>query len=133
MGVLIEHYGGKFPVWLAPTQVRVIPVSQDYLGAADKAAAEIEAAKIRVDVDNRDESVSKKIRDSEKEWIPYTIVIGEKEAGKEKLPVRIRETGKLVEYSPNDLSTEINDVVGDKPWRPLPMPRYMQQRPKFSG
>ena len=121
------------PLWLAPTQVRVIPVSQDYLGAADKAAAEIEAAKIRVDVDNRDESVSKKIRDSEKEWIPYTIVIGEKEAGKEKLPVRIRETGKLVEYSPSDLSAEINDVVGDKPWRPLPMPRYMQQRPKFSG
>jgi threonyl-tRNA synthetase len=121
------------PLWLAPTQVRVIPVSQDHLGAADKAAAEIEASKIRVDVDNRDETVGKKIRDSEKEWIPYTIVIGEKEAGKEKLPVRLRETGKLVEYSPSDLAKEIKDTVGDKPWRPLPVPRYLQQRPKFSG
>ena len=77
--------------------------------------------------------MSKKIRDSEKEWIPYTIVIGEKEAGKEKLPIRIRETGKLVKYSPSDLIGEIKGVVGDKPWRPLPMPRYLQQRPKFSG
>jgi len=121
------------PLWLQPTQVRVIPVSQDYLGAADKIAAEIEASKIRVDVDNRDESVGKKIRDSEKEWIHYTLVIGEKEAGKEKMPVRVRETGKLVEYSPAELAKEIKGIVGDKPWRPLPVPRYLQQRPKFSG
>jgi threonyl-tRNA synthetase len=120
------------PLWLQPTQVRVIPVSQDYLGAADKIAAAIESEKIRVDVDNRDESVGKKIRDSEKEWIPYTLVIGEKEAGKEKIPVRVRGTGKLSEYSPADLAQEIKDVVGDKPWRPLPVPRYLQQRPKFS-
>jgi len=123
----------SLPLWLVPTQVRVIPVSQDHLEAANKAVAEIESAKIRVDVDNRDETVGKKIRDSEKEWIPYTIVIGEKETGKEKLPVRVRETGKLVEYSTGDLASEIRGVVGDKPWRPLPVPKYLQSRPKFSG
>jgi threonyl-tRNA synthetase len=123
----------SLPLWLAPTQVRVIPVSQDYLEAANKAVAEIESAKIRVDVDNREETVGKKIRDSEKEWIPYTIVIGEKETGKEKLPVRIRETGKLVEYSTDDLASEIKHIVGDKPWRSLPLPKYLQARPKFSN
>jgi len=120
------------PLWLQPTQVRVIPVSQEYLGAADMIAASIESENIRVDVDNRDESVGKKIRDSEKEWIPYTLVIGEKEAGKEKIPVRVRQTGKLSEYSPSDLAAEIKKIVGNKPWRPLPVPRYLQHRPKFS-
>jgi len=47
--------------------------------------------------------------------------------------VRVRETGKLSEYSPADLAAEIKGVIGDKPWRPLPLPRYLQSRPKFSG
>jgi threonyl-tRNA synthetase len=123
----------SLPLWLCPTQVRVIPVGQDFLAAADKVAAEITASKIRVDVDNRDETVGKKIRDSEKEWIPYTIVIGDKETGKEKLPVRIREIGKLSDYSPSDLAAEIKEKTKGKPWRPLPEPKYLQARPKFVG
>jgi len=123
----------SLPLWLCPTQVRIIPVGQDFIGAADEAASKIESAKIRVDIDNRDETVGKKIRDSEKEWIPFTIVIGEKEAGKKKLPVRIRETGKLSDYSPAELAAEIKVKTEGKPWRPLPVPKYLQARPKFAS
>jgi threonyl-tRNA synthetase len=121
------------PLWLAPTQVRVIPVGQDFQEAADRLADDLECNRIRVDVDNREETVGKKIRDSEREWVPYTIVIGEKESGKEKLPVRVRETGKLTDYSPKELAEEICKATDGKPWKPLPLPRHMQSRPKFVG
>jgi len=121
------------PLWLAPTQVRVIPVSQDFHEAADKLAEGITASKIRVDVDNREESVGKKIRDAEKEWIPYIIVIGEKETGQVKVPVRIREDGKMLKMSPLELITEIKTKTEGKPWRPLPLPKHIQDRPKFVG
>jgi threonyl-tRNA synthetase len=123
----------QLPLWLAPTQVRVIPVSQDYAASADRLADGLSACPIRVDVDNREESVGKKIRDAEKEWVPYIIVIGEKEAGQPKVPVRVRETGKMRDMSPEELTAEINDKTRGKPFKPLPLPRHMQDRPKFVG
>lgn len=121
------------PLWLAPTQVRVIPVSQANHSSADNLADEISASKIRADVDNREESVAKKIRDAEKEWIPYIIVIGEKEAEKKKVPVRVREDGKIHDMSSAELTAEIKSKTQGKPWRPLPMPKHIQDRPKFVG
>ena len=121
------------PLWLIPTQVRVIPVGEDFLPHATKVADEIESKMVRVDVDNRDETVGKKIRDAEKEWIPYIIVLGEKEAGAEKFPVRVRADGKLHEMAVKDLITEIKDKTSGKPFKPLPVPRYLQSRPKFVG
>jgi threonyl-tRNA synthetase len=121
----------SLPLWLAPTQVRVIPVSEEYLRHAD---AIMEAFnRVRVDIDNRDETVGKKIRDAEKEWIPYIIVVGEKEVGKSMYPVRVRGMSKPVDMSTSELQEKIHAETGDKPFRPLPEPVYLQERPQFVG
>jgi threonyl-tRNA synthetase len=121
----------SLPLWLAPTQVRVIPVSEDYLSHADTIMESFD--KVRVDVDNRDETVGKKIRDAEKEWIPYIMVVGEKEAGKSKFPVRVRGRGDSVEMSVSELQKKIHAETSDKPYRPVPEPVHLQERPQFVG
>jgi threonyl-tRNA synthetase len=80
IGILIEHYGGAFPFWLAPVQVRIVPVGEDHRGDAGVIAARLEEAGFRVEIDVRDETVGRRIRDSEVEKIPYTIVYGDKES-----------------------------------------------------
>ena len=87
IGILIEHYGGAFPFWLAPVQIRVIPVGEDHRAAAHELAGKLEG--YRVDVDERDETVGKRIRDAEVEKIPVVIVYGDKESD-EALAVRER-------------------------------------------
>jgi threonyl-tRNA synthetase len=89
IGILIEHYGGAFPVWIAPVQVRVVPVGEDHRGAAASVAEELAAAGVRVDVDARDETVGKRIRDAEVAKIPYVVVWGDRES-RESLAVRRR-------------------------------------------
>jgi len=78
IGILIEHYGGAFPFWLAPVQIRVIPVGEDHRAAAARLREEL--AEFRADVDERDETVGRRIRDAELEKIPYVIVYGDKES-----------------------------------------------------
>jgi threonyl-tRNA synthetase len=121
------------PMWLSPTQVRMIPVSEDHVAFAEGYAKKMSRSKIRADVDDRTETVQKKIRDAEKEWIPYIVVLGEREMGKEKVPVRVREDGKIHQMSLKELSSEIKKQVRGKPYRPLPMPMSVQARPKFVG
>jgi threonyl-tRNA synthetase len=87
IGILIEHYGGAFPFWLAPVQVRVIPVGEDHRAAAEELAAKLDA--YRVEVDERDETVGKRIRDAELEKIPVVLVYGDKESD-DALAVRER-------------------------------------------
>ena len=126
-----KNYKPMLPLWLAPTQVRIIPVSQDYLEFAESIVSKFD--RVRVDIDNREETVGKKIRDAEKEWIPYIIVVGEKEMGKEEFPVRMRSSGKQVNMSVSKLMEEITGITSEMPYRPLPMPLYLQDRPKFIG
>ena len=78
VGILIEHYAGAFPFWLAPVQLRVIPVGADHRDAATRLREQL--AEYRVDVDQRDETVGRRIRDAELEKIPYLIVYGDKES-----------------------------------------------------
>jgi threonyl-tRNA synthetase len=87
MGILIEHYAGAFPFWLAPVQIRVIPVGEDHRAAADRLRDQL--GEYRVDVDDRDETVGRRIRDAELEKIPYVIVYGDRESD-ESLAVRKR-------------------------------------------
>jgi threonyl-tRNA synthetase len=87
IGILIEHYGGAFPVWLAPVQVRIVPVGEDHREAARELAAKL--PDFRVEVDERDETVGKRIRDAEVEKIPYVVVYGDRES-EEALAVRER-------------------------------------------
>jgi threonyl-tRNA synthetase len=89
IGILLEHYGGEFPFWLAPIQIRVVPVGSDHREAAGELAAKLREAGYRVEVDDRDDTVGKRIREAELEKIPYVIVYGDKESD-ESLAIRER-------------------------------------------
>lgn len=89
IGILIEHYGGDFPVWLAPVQARLLPVAEDHRAAVEAVREELAAAGVRVEVDERAETVGKRIRDAEVEKIPYVVVWGDRES-RESVSVRKR-------------------------------------------
>jgi threonyl-tRNA synthetase len=93
IGILVEHYGGAFPLWLAPVQVRVLPVGEDHRAAAAALAEQVRGAGFRADVDERDETVGKRIRDAELEKIPVVVVWGDRESD-EALAVRHRGDGQ---------------------------------------
>ncbi|MEM1676886.1 MAG: threonine--tRNA ligase [Nitrososphaerota archaeon] len=119
------------PVWLSPTQVRIIPVAERNLQDAIRLMEELEKNKIRVDVDDRGESVDKKIRDGENEWIPYIIVYGDKEKERGILPVRVREQGKIIEMTLEELIEHVKERIKDKPFKPLTLPKLLSRRPSF--
>ena len=128
------------PLWLSPTQIRFIPVNdsftEDCKRFIDELRAQSSSILIRADIDDREESVSRKIRDAEKEWIPIIVVVGEKERGSKTFTPRFRsnrigENGKA--YSLEELYNLILQHVRDYPQEPLPVPLYLSQRPKFKG
>lgn len=121
----------KLPFWLSPTQVRIIPVSDKYLKNALKISEEIEKNQIRVDVDDRKETVQKKIRDAELDWIPLICVIGEKEIKKKTLSVRFREKGKIKEMKIEELVKIAKKEMKGKPFKPLSFPKLLSKRPIF--
>lgn len=90
IGALIENYKGKLPLWLAPTQIVIIPIKETVLGYARKLKADWESKGFRVNIDNRNETLNKKIREAEVENIPYSIIVGEKEAAQEQVSVRVK-------------------------------------------
>jgi threonyl-tRNA synthetase len=126
---VLREKNPTLPLWLSPIQARVIPLSDKFLEDAEKIAEKIGKNMIRVDVDDRDDTVSKKIRDAELEWIPFSIVIGEKEIKSKELPVRIRETGKIKQMEIEDLVKIIKKETQDKPFRQLPLPKLVSKRP----
>jgi threonyl-tRNA synthetase len=92
-GVLIEHYAGAFPLWLAPVQVGLVPISERHQEYAAQVKAELEAAGLRVEVDGRNEKMNAKIRDFANQKIPYILVMGDKEAEAHAVSVRTRAKG----------------------------------------
>ena len=121
------------PVWLAPTQVRLLPVSDAHVPAAAELCGRLARQEIRADVDDRSDTVGKKIRNAEEEWVPYTIVFGEREMQSQELSIRSRRDGRQrlmrVEAFIDLLKTETRGM----PWRPLPLPVFLSQRPTFFG
>ncbi|MBC7080697.1 MAG: threonine--tRNA ligase [Thermoplasmatales archaeon] len=117
----------SFPFWLAPTQVRIIPVNETFLDDCKKIARKIKA---RIDIDDRDESVSKKIRDAEKEWIPIIIVYGEKEK-EGKFRPRYRFECDKEEVSLKDLNLLIKEKMKGFNFRPLSLPVMLSKRARF--
>ena len=107
IGILIEHFAGKFPVWLAPVQVKVIPVSEKSMEYDQGVYDQLKAAGIRTELDRKDEKVGYKIRQAQLEKVPFMLVLGEKEAAEGKITVRSRDKGDL---GVADLSTFIADV-----------------------
>ncbi len=122
----------KLPYWLSPTQLRLVPVSEDHLDMCQDIVCTMKG--VRVDIDDTDRTVGRKIRDAEKEWIPYIAVIGDKEADSGLLTVRKREKGKpQVQISTGELHEELKKKQGDMIWDQLPMPLLVSERPKFVG
>ena len=100
VGGLIEHYAGAFPLWLAPEQVRVIPISDDNAAAAESVASRLKEAGTRVHVDNRSETLNYRIREAETLKIPYMAVIGKREAENDSIALRVRGAGKKQDVMP---------------------------------
>jgi len=121
------------PLWLSPTQIRIIPMSDKFLQNAEKLVKEIEKHCIRVDIDDRTLTLQKRIREAEMEWIPYIIVVGQKEIESNILPVRDRKIGKIRNIKLKELITEIEKIIKDKPFKPLPLPKHLSERPQFYG
>lgn len=113
-GVLIEHYGGDFPLWLAPIQAVVISVSQNYLNYADKVYKEFKKNNIRVEFDQRNEKIGYKIRDWETQKVPYMIIVGEKEQSSEQISVRKHKKGDLGSFSIYDFIAKIKEEIETK-------------------
>jgi len=121
------------PLWLAPTQVRVIPVNEKFNKDAEKIAEEIAKENIRVDIDDRELHVGKKIRAAEIEWCSTTIVYGEKEKKSKKLNVRIRGKKDLQAMSTKQLIENIKKETEGMPFKKLSLPRELSKRPIFVG
>jgi threonyl-tRNA synthetase len=93
IGFLLEHYAGKFPLWLAPVQVKVLPISDKFMDYAKTVSDKLKKADIRCEVDDRNEKIGKKIRDTELLRVPYMLVVGEKEMNENKVAVRVQGKG----------------------------------------
>ena len=121
----------QFPLWLTPIQVRLIPLKDNFLEFTSNLASKLTKQNIRVDIDDRNDTIGKRIRDAEKEWINYILVIGEKEVNSPSLSVRDRTTGNVRELSDEDLVKEINDATKGKPFSKLNSTILLSQRPQI--
>ncbi len=132
-----EQQSGKLPMlplWLSPTQVRLIPMSEKYLEEVEEIAKEIEAQCIRVDIDDRAFTLQKRVREAETEWVPYVIVVGQREIESGVLAIRDREAhGKVQNMKLDELIGKIKGKLEGKPFKPLPLPRSLSKRPQFYG
>ena len=110
MGILIEHYGGAFPVWLAPTQASIVPITDRHVEYARATAAQMTAAGLRIEVDDRGERMNRKIRDAQLNKVPYMLIVGDKEVSAETLSVRKRNGENL---GPQPLASVIEMLQTD--------------------
>ena len=117
IGFLLEHYAGKFPVWLSPVQVKVLPISDKFLDYAQTILQKLKNEDIRAEVDDRQEKIGKKIRDTELARVPYMLVVGEKEMNENKVAVRRQGKGDLgvksIDEFLQEISIEIKERKGD--------------------
>ncbi len=115
VAVLLEHTAGKFPLWLAPEQAVILPISEKYNDYAYEVAKQLQAADIRVEVDDRNEKIGKKIRDNELKRIPYMLIVGEKEAENGEVSVRKQGEGdkgsKKIATFAAELTEEVNKMI----------------------
>ncbi len=117
------------PIWLSPTQVRVVPITDKHLEYADEIAGQLELEAVRVDIDDRSETLEKKIRDAEREWVPYILVVGDKEIESKKFSVRMRESGEKKMLSMEELEVILRSKLKGKPFDKLSLPRSLSKRP----
>jgi len=114
IGFLLEHYAGKFPTWLAPVQVKVLPISDKFLDYAKTVQKKLKKADIRAEVDDRSEKIGKKIRETELQRVPYMLVVGEKEMNEEKVAVRRQGKGDAGVKSVDEFISEITVEIKER-------------------
>jgi threonyl-tRNA synthetase len=114
LGVLIEHYGGAFPLWLAPVQATVIPIADRHVEYARRVAENLRAAGLRVEVDERGERMQAKIRDAQLQKVPYMLVVGDKEMQNESAAVRRRSGEDLGPLPLSQLIDRLKDEVASR-------------------
>ncbi|MDY4080845.1 MAG: threonine--tRNA ligase [Candidatus Metalachnospira sp.] len=114
IGILIEHFAGMFPTWLAPVQVKVLPISEKFVDYAEKVKGQLEAANIRVELDNRDEKIGYKIREARNERVPYMLVVGEKDMEADKVSLRSRANGEEGQFDLTDVIDRISKEIKER-------------------
>lgn len=110
IGILIEHFAGKFPTWLAPVQVKILPISDKFVEYANEVKENLESKGVRVEVDLRAEKIGYKIREARNERVPYMIVVGEKEENDKTISVRSRDNG---DEGAVDLNSFIDRIMAE--------------------
>ncbi|WP_322630460.1 threonine--tRNA ligase [Aedoeadaptatus coxii] len=113
-GILVEHFAGKFPLWLAPVQVKVLPISEKFHGYAEKITNELKAKGIRAEFDERNEKIGKKIRDAQMERINYMVIVGEKEESDDVISVRSRDGEERSALKLDDFVAELKEEIASK-------------------
>ena len=113
--ILIEHTGGKFPLWLTPDQAVILPISEKYNAYAEEVKAYLDSQDIRAIVDDRNEKIGRKIRDNELKHIPYLLIVGEKEAENGEVSVRKQGQGdqgsmKIADFAKN-IAEEVSEMI----------------------
>jgi threonyl-tRNA synthetase len=138
----MEQEKGKapsLPLWLSPTQVRIIPVTDQFLAEAEKLCIKISKQNVRADWDDRSLTMQRKVREAETEWVPYIVVMGQREVDSGVLAVRDRrlskagKAGKVRQMKMDELVAEIKDRTSGKPFQQLPLPIELSKRPRFYG
>jgi len=114
IGFLLEHYAGKLPVWLSPLQVKILPISDKFLNYAIEVKSKLSKANVRVDIDDRNEKIGKKIREAELSRVPYMFVIGEKEMKEGKVSVRRQGKGDIGSQNIDEFINTIVDEIAER-------------------
>ena len=114
IGVLTEHYAGKFPVWIAPVQVKILPISDKFNDYAQEVKDALFAKGLRVEIDDRAEKIGFKIREAQLEKVPYMLVVGEKEVEAKAVSVRSRDKGEMGSLALDEFIAMVCQEVEDK-------------------
>ncbi len=114
IGILIEHFAGKFPTWLAPEQVRILPIAERHAEYAEKLAKQMKDKDIQVEVDSRNEKIGYKIREAQLQKVPYMIIVGDKEADTGTISVRSRDKGELGSQELESFITNVIDEIENR-------------------
>ena len=119
------------PLWLSPTQIRIVPITDKHVEYANEIAHQLELEDVRLDIDDRQETLEKKIREAEKDWVPYILVVGDKEMESKKFSVRIRESSERKTLTMEELTVMLRSKLKGKPFEKLSLSRYLSKRPIF--
>ena len=109
IGILIEHFAGKFPVWLSPVQIKILPISEKFMGYAKDVMVKLKEEGIRCELDDRDEKLGYKIREAQMDKVPYMVIVGQKEQEENCVAVRKREAGDLGAMAVETLIAQIKE------------------------